>query len=709
MKNRLFKTCLTGLALSLTSLAHADNYQILDDQISNHAAISGAALTITAGSTIEGDLAAAAAVGIGANSGSTDDDGPNIHAGAAAVIGINSFVHNISTGAALTLGAHARATSALVNYGSELPTLGVNATAPPPPPRNGDVPTIDSSFEDWSLLVQQRLVEVKQELYALTPGDPGNSREQSFELPTTMGIQAFNPGVYRGTALTIAAYSTIRFTNPDNVPHPVWIFNLSGAMTTGAGTIFDAPSTGPANVIWNIGGALNLGAKTKFSGIALVAAAVSGGTSSVTCGNLYAKAAISIGSINEGGECPLMTSKAIGLSVNDDRLLFNNTEVNYRGRLDVLAAVAELNKKSATAEGAALKALSEASDAKDVADAAVFMAVAAANAANAAAKIAEDLPFDHSDAADALHEVRDAATLAKEAQGKAIVAANSASSASAYAYAAAALASKAAEAAWEASSLYVDLFKSYDLHTEAEAAKAAAKDAATAYDNAMASAAKAGSAIVRCDAVIQRHGQETQAKAEADILAAQAQAEAESLAAQAQAEAERLASLSIIYKIGETGPNGGIVYYITDGGKHGLEATRDAGRTSAKWGCSGSVIPGANGTAVGTGKQNTANIIAGCTEPTAARAASAWGLGWYLPSKDEVNLLYDAIDYGIMGPDWIGKLVWSSSQSCGRLVCGDTGGQRPSDWAMCHRIGESYEQYQCKKSQVLAVVPVRDF
>ena len=50
-------------------------------------------------------------------------------------------------------------------------------------------------------------------------------------------------------------------------------------------------------------------------------------------------------------------------------------------------------------------------------------------------------------------------------------------------------------------------------------------------------------------------------------------------------------------------------------------------------------------TAVGTGATNTALIIAGCAEAnTAAKVAHAYSLNgyndWYLPSKDELNLLY---------------------------------------------------------------------
>ena len=98
--------------------------------------------------------------------------------------------------------------------------------------------------------------------------------------------------------------------------------------------------------------------------------------------------------------------------------------------------------------------------------------------------------------------------------------------------------------------------------------------------------------------------------------------------------------------IGDTGPAGGKVFYLTDAaGKHGLEAAPADHSAYVQWGCFGTTIAGADGTAVGTGAANTADIVAGCAEAnTAAKIADAYTLNgytdWYLPSKDELNLLY---------------------------------------------------------------------
>jgi hypothetical protein len=118
--------------------------------------------------------------------------------------------------------------------------------------------------------------------------------------------------------------------------------------------------------------------------------------------------------------------------------------------------------------------------------------------------------------------------------------------------------------------------------------------------------------------------------------------------------------ITITYAEGDTGPAGGIVFYVTDGGLHGLEAAA-VDQVSTQWGCYGTSISGANGTVVGTGEQNTADIIEFCNETTAASVASAYGPGWYLPSKDELNLLYAQKVDGVVG-GFVSGHYWSSSQ-----------------------------------------------
>jgi len=116
--------------------------------------------------------------------------------------------------------------------------------------------------------------------------------------------------------------------------------------------------------------------------------------------------------------------------------------------------------------------------------------------------------------------------------------------------------------------------------------------------------------------------------------------------------------------IGDIGPAGGIVFYDKENYSNGwryLEAAPSDQSTSAKWGCLGTSISGADGTNIGTGNQNTIDIMAGCsTSGIAARLCANLELNgyddWFLPSKDELNKLY-------VSKDLIGGFTDSGSQT----------------------------------------------
>jgi hypothetical protein len=152
-----------------------------------------------------------------------------------------------------------------------------------------------------------------------------------------------------------------------------------------------------------------------------------------------------------------------------------------------------------------------------------------------------------------------------------------------------------------------------------------------------------------------------------------------------------------VYHIGDNGPAGGKVFYLSDNtGLHGLEAAPADQSSDAAWGCWGTTISGAQGTAVGTGVANTTAIVAGCSANTASKIADAYTLNgytdWFLPSMDELNLLYE--QKAVVG-GFVSNYYWSSSENGKNYA-----------WSQVFGSGSQYDN---DKANTLPVRAVRAF
>jgi len=164
-----------------------------------------------------------------------------------------------------------------------------------------------------------------------------------------------------------------------------------------------------------------------------------------------------------------------------------------------------------------------------------------------------------------------------------------------------------------------------------------------------------------------------------------------------------------LYEVGDTGPGGGTIFYVDltrPVGSQYFEAAcvgwqnncdDTAPDPTAEWGCYISPIAGADGQAIGTGEQNTADILAGCETPgIAARLADGYTNSgesdWFLPSQNELNQMYvEPTTFGGFSTD----AYWSSYEYDDDLA-----------WFQWFDSGE---KYATSKYATAYVRPVRSF
>jgi hypothetical protein len=128
------------------------------------------------------------------------------------------------------------------------------------------------------------------------------------------------------------------------------------------------------------------------------------------------------------------------------------------------------------------------------------------------------------------------------------------------------------------------------------------------------------------------------------------------------------------YKIGDRGPASGLVFYdkgyVSDGWRY-LEAAPSDQSAEVQWN-NGKNIDIKSGTAIGTGRANTDSIIAAQgTGSYAAAICDSLVIGsyddWFLPSSDELNLMYTNLKKAGLG-NFKDEDYWSSSQYPDRYI-----------------------------------------
>jgi hypothetical protein len=155
----------------------------------------------------------------------------------------------------------------------------------------------------------------------------------------------------------------------------------------------------------------------------------------------------------------------------------------------------------------------------------------------------------------------------------------------------------------------------------------------------------------------------------------------------------------IHYAVGDEGPARGFIFYdvgeVVNGWRY-LEAAPSITERTASWGGNGSNVAGTQ-TAVGTGKQNTDIIVIwlglfGGTGKAAQICNDMIYKGyndWFLPSTDELNLMYKNLKQNGLGEFGNGN-YWSSSQYYENVAYGINFGNGSVSYGNKNIYGDSY-------------------
>jgi hypothetical protein len=140
-----------------------------------------------------------------------------------------------------------------------------------------------------------------------------------------------------------------------------------------------------------------------------------------------------------------------------------------------------------------------------------------------------------------------------------------------------------------------------------------------------------------------------------------------------------VANNTFTYKVGDTGPGGGIIFFVDRFNEYSdftyLEVAPIAAEVQRTWATNvnsnqTTSVTGADSRALGGGHQNTidivaqsGNIAATCAAAYCADLTSGGQSDWYLPSLAEIKTVYDVVHLGLGVGGFGSGDYWSSSEN----------------------------------------------
>ena len=133
------------------------------------------------------------------------------------------------------------------------------------------------------------------------------------------------------------------------------------------------------------------------------------------------------------------------------------------------------------------------------------------------------------------------------------------------------------------------------------------------------------------------------------------------------------------YKVGDTGPGGGIIFFVDRHDEYSgftyLEVAPVSTQVQRTWATDvnsnrTTAVSGADSKALGGGYQNTidivaqtGNIAATCAAKYCADLTSGGKSDWYLPSLAEIKMIYEVVHLNLGVGGFVSDFYWSSSET----------------------------------------------